>query len=442
MGSLLNELNKAYKILGVEPGLYIRFRYKNEILEGVVMPPYVFTDPDIIVVKLKNGYNIGVLYSEIKDLEIIEMKKPEASSISSEKIVQRKDLPKIIVVGTGGTIASKIEYETGAVKPSTSVDELIEAIPEVLDIAYIESETLFNILSENMRPEYWEIIAERIYNYMRDETYKGVIVTHGTDTMSFTASAIAFAIQRKNIPVVFVGSQRSSDRPSSDAALNFIGAVITAVKAPFAESVIAMHHETSDTKIAVSRGVKTRKMHTSRRDTFRSINSRPLALVDPFKKDVELIEKEYIPRSKEEPILMNGFDKKVALIYSYPGIDPEILEFLIEKKYRGIVIAGTGFGHVPEYMIPVIRKAINNNIAVAVTSQTLYGRVNLSVYQTGREMLRAGVIPCEDMLPETAYVKLSWTLYRTDNIESVRKIMLTNYVYEMNPRLTEDLFLR
>jgi len=442
MGSLLNELNKAYKILGVEPGLYIRFRYKNEILEGVVMPPYVFTDPDIIVVKLKNGYNIGVLYSEIKDLEIIEMKKPEASSISSEKIVQRKDLPKIIVVGTGGTIASKIEYETGAVKPSTSVDELIEAIPEVLDIAYIESETLFNILSENMRPEYWEIIAERIYNYMRDETYKGVIVTHGTDTMSFTASAIAFAIQRKNIPIVFVGSQRSSDRPSSDAALNFIGAVITAVKAPFAESVIAMHHETSDTKIAVSRGVKTRKMHTSRRDTFRSINSRPLALVDPFKKDVELIEKEYIPRSKEEPILMNGFDKKVALIYSYPGIDPEILEFLIEKKYRGIVIAGTGFGHVPEYMIPVIRKAINNNIAVAVTSQTLYGRVNLSVYQTGREMLRAGVIPCEDMLPETAYVKLSWTLYRTDNIESVRKIMLTNYVYEMNPRLTEDLFLR
>jgi len=440
MGSLLNELNKAYKILGVEPGLYIRFRYKNEILEGVVMPPYVFTDPDIIVVKLKNGYNIGVLYSEIKDLEIIEMKKPEASSISSEKIVQRKDLPKIIVVGTGGTIASKIEYETGAVKPSTSVDELIEAIPEVLDIAYIESETLFSILSENMRPEYWEIIAERIYNYMRDEAYKGVIVTHGTDTMSFTASAIAFAIQRKNIPIVFVGSQRSSDRPSSDAALNFIGAVITAVKAPFAESVIAMHHETSDTKIAVSRGVKTRKMHTSRRDTFRSINSRPLALVDPFKKDMELIEKEYIPRSKEEPILMNGFDKKVALIYSYPGIDPEILEFLIEKKYRGIVIAGTGFGHVPEYMIPVIRKAINNNIAVAVTSQTLYGRVNLSVYQTGREMLRAGVIPCEDMLPETAYVKLSWTLYRTDNIESVRKIMLTNYVYEMNPRLTEDLF--
>jgi glutamyl-tRNA(Gln) amidotransferase subunit D len=440
MGSLLNELNKAYKILGVEPGLYIRFRYKNEILEGVVMPPYVFTDPDIIVVKLKNGYNIGVLYSEIKDLEIIEMKRPEAGSISSEKIVQRKDLPKIIVVGTGGTIASKIEYETGAVKPSTSVDELIEAIPEVLDIAYIESETLFNILSENMRPEYWEIIAERIYNYMRDETYKGVIVTHGTDTMSFTASAIAFAIQRKNIPIIFVGSQRSSDRPSSDAALNFIGAVITAVKAPFAESVIAMHHETSDTKIAVSRGVKTRKMHTSRRDTFRSINSRPLALVDPFKKDVELIEKEYIPRSKEEPILMNGFDKKVALIYSYPGIDPEILEFLIEKKYRGIVIAGTGFGHVPEYMISVIRKAINNNIAVAVTSQTLYGRVNLSVYQTGREMLRAGVIPCEDMLPETAYVKLSWTLYRTDNIESVRKIMLTNYVYEMNPRLTEDLF--
>lgn len=433
----------AYERLGLEPGHYIRFRRGDIVLEGIVMPPYVFTDPNIVVVKLRNGYNIGVLYDEIRDLEILGKRiSTVTEEVVGERVSQREDLPRVMVIGTGGTIASRIEYETGAVKPSTTVEELIEAIPEVSEIAYIEAETLFNILSENMRPEYWEKIAERVYWYMRKGVYRGIVVTHGTDTMSYTASAIAFAVTRKTVPVVFVGSQRSSDRPSSDAALNFIGAVTVAVKAPFAESVIAMHYTTSDEKIAVLRGVKTRKMHTSRRDAFRSINARPLALVDPYKREVEVIERDFIPRTDDEPILMNGFEKRVALIYSYPGIDPGILEYLVDRGYRGVVIAGTGFGHVPDYMIPVIKRAVDAGVAIAVTSQTLYGRVDLRVYQTGREMLRAGVIPCGDMLPETAYVKLSWVLDKTQDLSRVREMMAINYVNEYNPRLTEDLFLR
>ncbi|MEZ0290717.1 MAG: Glu-tRNA(Gln) amidotransferase subunit GatD, partial [Sulfolobales archaeon] len=358
-----------------------------------------------------------------------------------EEIRQREDLPRVKIVGTGGTIASFIEYTTGAVRPSATIEELIKTIPEAAEIAYLESETVFNILSENMRPEYWEVVIEKIYESMK-KSYNGIIVTHGTDTMSFTASAVAFAIQNMPVPVVFVGSQRSSDRPSSDSALNLISALIVATRAPIAESVIVMHSHTSDTLIGVYRGVKTRKMHTSRRDAFKSINETPLALVDPYKREIKIINKNFRERGDREPVLMNGFERKVALIYSYPGIDPELIEFFIEKRYRGIVIAGTGFGHAPEYVIPALKKAISSGISVAITSQTLFGRVNLKVYQTGREMLMAGVIPCEDMLPEVAYVKLSWILKRTEDMDTIRRIMTTNIANEISYRHTEDLFYR
>ncbi|MEL9929357.1 MAG: Glu-tRNA(Gln) amidotransferase subunit GatD [Sulfolobales archaeon] len=437
----MEAFNKAMERLGVRVGDLIRFKKDGMILEGYVMPPYAFTDPEIIVLKLRNGYNVGFLADEIKDLEIIGRIDQSRESLSIEKIKQREDLPRIKVIGTGGTIASFIEYSTGAVRPSASVEELIESIPEVAEIAYIDSETLFNILSENMKPEYWEEIARKIYESMR-EGFKGVVVTHGTDTMSFTASAIAFAIQNMSVPVVFVGSQRSSDRPSSDAALNFIGALIVASRSPIAESVIAMHSSSSDDLIGVYRGVKTRKMHTSRRDAFKSINEPPIALVNPYTKEIRITGRIFRERGDREPILMNGFEKKVSLLYSYPGIDPEIIDFLVSRGYRGIVIAGTGFGHVPEYLIPSIRRASQNGVAIAVTSQTLFGRVNLKVYQTGREMIMAGVIPCEDMLPEVAYVKLSWILRRTDNMEDVRRIMTANIAGEINSRHTEDLFIR
>jgi len=241
---------------------------------------------------------------------------------------------------------------------------------------------------------------------------------------------------------VFVGSQRSSDRPSTDAALNFIGALVAASKAPFAESVVAMHSETSDAEIAIHRGVRVRKMHTSRRDAFQSINARPLALVDPYKREVVVLESTYRQRGRGEPRLLNGFERKVALIYSYPGIDPELIDMLVDKGYRGIVIAGTGFGHVPEKLIPSLKRATEAGVPIAVTSQTLYGRVNLMVYTTGREMLRAGVIPCEDMLPETAYVKLSWILRRARDLEEVRRLMLTNIAGEISERHDINLYKR
>lgn len=435
-----------YSDLGISVGDLVRIRRGGSEIEGIVMPKHAFSDPDIVVLKLRNGYNVGVRVDSSSRIEVVRRSAVRPASTGASAQVPpslRPDLPKIMVIGTGGTIASKVEYETGAVKPAMSAGELMELIPEISEIASIEVESVYNILSENMRPEYWEVIAERIYRYMVDESYSGVVVTHGTDTMGYTASAIAFAIRDMPKPVVFVGSQRSSDRPSTDAALNFISALITASQAPFAESVVAMHAETSDREVAVHRGVKVRKMHTSRRDTFQSINASPLAYVDPVSRRIRVVSERFMPRdSGRSPSLANRFDRRVALLYSYPGFDPELIDFLVDKGYRGIVIAGTGFGHVPEYAVASLKRASDSGVLVAVASQTLFGAVNLRVYTTGREMLKAGVIPCGDMLPETAYVKLSWALGNSRDLDEARGLMVRDIAFEYEPRIIDSYYPR
>jgi len=427
--------------LGLEEvgvGDLVRIRKGGVIYEGIVMPKHSYSGEDIVVIKLESGYNIGLKIDNETHIEVIRKRAVEqVRRVSSQGSRGFGDPVKVIA--TGGTIASKVEYETGAVRPAMNPEELLEVIPEAGEIATLDVEIIMSILSENMEPEYWERIAESIYRSMA-RGYKGIVVTHGTDTMGYTSAAIAFAVQRMPIPVVFVGSQRSSDRPSTDAFLNFIGALIAASKAPFAESAVAMHSDTSDTEIAIHRGTRVRKMHTSRRDAFQSINSHPIALVDPYKREVRMIASDYRSRGDGEPILYNGFERRVVLIYSYPGIEDELIEMLIDKGYKGIVIAGTGFGHVPEKIISSLRRATEMGIPVAITSQTLYGRVNLMIYTTGREMLRAGVIPCEDMLPETAYVKLSWILKRTKEMSEIRRLMLTNIAGEISGRHTVDLY--
>lgn len=424
----------------VEVGDLVRIRKGGVIYEGIVMPKHAYSGEDIVVIKLESGYNIGLKIDSETSIEVIRKGAVKQVQRISSKGARGSGEP-IKVIATGGTIASKVEYETGAVRPAMTPEELLEAIPEAGEIATLDVEILMSILSENMEPENWERIAESVYRSMA-RGYKGIVVTHGTDTMGYTSAAIAFAIQRMPIPVIFVGSQRSSDRPSTDAFLNFIGALIAASRAPFAESAVAMHSDTSDTEIAIHRGTRVRKMHTSRRDAFQSINAHPIALVDPYKREVRMIASDYRARGNEEPILYNGFERRVALIYSYPGIEAELIEMLIDKGYRGIVIAGTGFGHVPEKIIPTLRRATEMGIPVAITSQTLYGRVNLMIYTTGREMLKAGVIPCEDILPETAYVKLSWVLKRTRDMGEIRRLMLTNIAGEISGRHTVDLYRR
>lgn len=406
-------------------------------LDGVVLPRPGVGDPNVVILKLDNGYNVGIHVNNIEKIEVLShVESKSAVSIPIGQFVRAEStgLPRVRLVATGGTIMSKVDYRTGAVYPSFSIEDLYAMYPEVKGIADIELLNLMAIFSEDMTPKRWTEIAEAAYKAFLDGV-SGVVVLHGTDTMHYTAAALSFAIRNPPGPIALVGSQRSSDRPSSDAFENMLAAVLVGARAPFAGSYIVMHASTNDGLIAVHRGTRVRKMHTSRRDTFISINDKPVAYVDINKLEIVLNTNNYTTRSKvEDTVLMNKFDEKTTLIKFYPGMDPEILHFLIDRGYHGIVIEGTGFGHVREELLDPIKRAIDSGIPVVITSQTIFGRVNLNVYRRGVELLRLGVIPAEDMLPEVAFVKLSWVLGQTRDMSEVRRLMLMPIAGELNLR--------
>ncbi len=428
--------------LGVGVGDRLRIIRDGRVFEGVLMPrEALYGDKPYIVIKLDNGYNIGVRYTGRE--EIVVVGRRGEKRVKPPEIAQNPKLPHVTLLSTGGTIVSKIDYETGAVKPALSVPELIEWIPEIADIVYLDAREIISVFSEDITPKHWELISREIYREMKNGV-NGVVVAHGTDMMAYSAAAIAFAIRNKPVPIVFVGSQRSSDRPSTDSAFNLKAALLTAAQAPFAESVIVMHGETGDTYALAHRGVKARKMHTSRRDAFQSINDKPLAIIYPDRREINVINKIIEHRSKDkEPILENRFDDRVAIVKAYPGFQPEIIDLLVDKGFHGIVLEGSGLGHVTNRAIDSIKRAVEEGVPVVMTSQCLFGRTDLYVYSTGRRLLAAGVIPGSDMLPETAYVKLSWILgSKTRDLREVAKLMTTNIVGEINPRITVSLYPR
>jgi len=437
-----SKLRELLESKGARVGCRIRIlRYPNEIIEGILMPKHALSNPNTIIVKLDNGYNIGIDVSSIKTIQVIEC--VERAPLSITKEVAAKDKPLVTVIGTGGTIASRIEYETGAVKPAMSPEDLMDLMPELRDIARLETISLFNLLSENMTPRHWESLAWKVYELLIEDPERGIVIAHGTDTMSYTAAALAFALQNLPRPIVLVGAQRSSDRPSTDAVLNFISSVIASIKLRVGEVVVCMHGTSEDTYSLVHRGVKVRKMHSSRRDAFQSINDVPIAKVFPHEQRIVLTTSRYIPPHNPEELNANiGFDDRVALIKAYPGFQPEIIDFLVDKGFHGIVIEGTGLGHIAEQTFKSIERAIQEGIPVVMTTQTLFGRVNMNVYTTGRRLLSIGVIPGSDMLPEVAYVKLSWVLHINRDLRFVREIMLKNLVLEMNPFHRVELFPR
>jgi len=428
----------------IKPGDLVAVTLKDgTLLRGLLMPrPELYSEQQVLVIKLENGYNIGIKLERVLDIQLTETRVARAQQ-AARKLVSEKSAPRVTLISTGGTIASKVDYETGAVTPALTTEEILEWIPELEEIAVISARELMSIFSEDMEPRHWERIVESIYREMLSGV-SGVVVAHGTDTMTYTASALAFAIQDKPVPVVFVGSQRSSDRPSTDAVFNLISAFLVASKAPFAESVITMHATPSDPYTLVHRGVKARKMHTSRRDAFQSINDKPIALVDPLKREIRVIGRilEYRDSSKT-PVLRNKFDDRVALVKAYPGVQEEIIDFLVDKGFHGIVIEGTGLGHIANRVINSIKRAVESGIPVVMTSQCLFGRVNMNVYSTGRRLLEAGVIPGGDMLPEVAYVKLSWILGSiTRDASEVKEWITRNIAGELNERHSLDLYPR
>ena len=422
---------KLLKSAEIDVGSLIRVNRGSESFEGSLMPRYELADSEHIVLKLKNGYNIGILVSkDLKIEKIGEGLKPKF--ISTKKVKEKQDLPNIVIVSTGGTIASRIDYRTGAVRPALTTSDLLMTIPELSEVANLQTEILFTLLSENVSAPHWRQIAKTVSKYISKKV-DGIVICHGTDTMAYTSAALSFALQNLPVPVILVGSQRSSDRPSSDAALNLLDAVRAAANVPIAEVLVIMHENISDTSTVLHRGTKIRKLHTSRRDAFKSVNIKPLARIQG--NNIKVVTKNYRKRGHESPFVLSpNFDEKVVLIKFHPGWSSDVIEWYASEGYKGIILEGTGLGHVGSSSFSGIQRAIKMGIFVGMCSQCIFGRVNMNVYDTGRDLLKIGVIPLGDMLPETAITKLSWTFGQTGNLEKVKRIMLTNFAGEFASR--------
>ena len=393
---------------------------------GILMPRYETSEDSHIVLKLKSGYNIGIELDEIKDIEKISS--PE--EVATEENVKKTDsaLPKILLLSTGGTIASKVDYRTGAVTPALTAADLNDAVPEIAKIANIDAEVLFSEYSENLQPEHWVETAKKIQSVV-DLDYKGVIVAHGTDTMHYSSAFLSFALSGLKIPVVFVGSQRSSDRPSSDAASNLIAATRFIVQTDVNGIYVVMHHNESDETISCHLGTRVRKNHTSKRSAFETIGNDPAFLI----LDEKIIKNSrdgFFENQSFNPRL--GIDTRVALVKYHPGYEPRQIEALIDLGFKAIIFEGTGLGHVGKTMYDVIEKASTKGLFLGMTSQCIDGRVRMTVYESGRDLLELGITPLENMIPEVALVKTMWALGNSEDNDGLKKLLLENIASEFS----------
>ncbi len=389
---------------------------------------YITDRAGMRVVKLDSGYNIGVDPGRVSFLERI----PAAPSPEVEA-AQDPSLPELAIVSTGGTIASRIDYRTGAVTSQFTAADILRAIPGLGEIARYRTRVLATILSENMTPALWQELARAVHGAIRDGA-AGVIVTHGTDTMSYSAAALAFMLSTP-VPVVFVGSQRSADRPSSDNVMNGICAASAAVS-DLGEVAVVMHEGPSDDRCAIHRATRVRKLHTSRRDAFASVGSPPLGTVAFPERTVEL-GPDAIRRGTDPLALDDRLEPNCGLIQFYPGMEPRLLDAF--AGYAGLVVAGTGLGHVSTPCIERLGALVENGTTVVMTSQCLYGRVCDRVYDTGRDLLACGVIEGATMLPEVALVKLMCVLGRTRDPGEVARLMQADLAGEVLGRTPHGL---
>jgi glutamyl-tRNA(Gln) amidotransferase subunit D len=417
---------------------------EGSTFSGVILPRSETADDVHVVVKLFNGYNVGIAASRIASAR-------ETGYRKAVYKIPEKDFPfdpkkrNVTLLGTGGTIASRLDYRTGAVIPAFTPGELYGAVPELADIANLTTRKLFGVFSENMGPEQYTALAVAIGDEIANGA-DGIVIGHGTDTMGHTGAILSFMVQHSPVPIVLVGSQRSSDRPSSDAALNLMNAVRAAAECDIAEVMLCMFGPTSDNYDLLHRGTRCRKMHSSYRSTFRTVGATPLATVSRYPGDngsfFRYLSADYLPRDNARvPLITPAFEEKVTIQYYYPNFHPDIIDALSALGYRGLVIAGTGLGHVNKPLYPAIRRAIQQGMTVVMTVQTLWGYAQMYVYDTGRDLLDLGIIPLDNMLPETAYMKLAWVLGQTDDPAVIRRMMTTPVNHEIMPREPHNGYL-
>ncbi|MDR0522957.1 MAG: Glu-tRNA(Gln) amidotransferase subunit GatD [Candidatus Methanoplasma sp.] len=430
--SYSEELSKALSAAGAAEGALVEVSSNGRTHRGVLMPHHEFSSPDAVVLKLGSGYNIGVRMAEGSSIRV-ESPPPERRPARAEAH-RSEGLPRIAIIGTGGTIASYVDYRTGAVHPAMTAEELVSAVPELRGAADLRARALFSVFSENMGVRHWQILAEAVAEELNAGA-DAAIIPHGTDTMGYTAAALSFMLEGLGKPVVLVGAQRSSDRPSSDAPSNLSAALRLCLEGGRAGVFVVMHDGLSDDSFAAHAGTRVRKMHTSRRDAFRSVNAKPVARIGA---DGISFSCPGSPAHGGRVSARCAMEERTVLLQYYPGMDPAVFGPVFEGS-RGIVIAGSGLGHVGEAMVPLIKKARENGSVVAIASQCLGGSTNLNVYSTGRDMLSAGAIPVGDMLPETAYVKLMWALANSGSAEEAERIMAAPLASESGDRRETDV---
>ncbi len=392
----------------MNPGDRVRVERADQTFEGVLLPS---TTAENLVVKLDGGYNVGVeradaevdvLESDVYDIE-------DGETSDSSVVEFDPDLPTISLISTGGTIASTVDYRTGAVTARFDAKDVLRAVPDLAGRANYRGRVVANILSENMTPDVWRELAQAVYDEIENGA-DGIVVMHGTDTMQFTASALSFMLDTP-VPIVFTGSQRSADRPSSDNVMNAVCSV-EAAKSDCAEVLVCMHENESDDDCALHRGTRVRKNHTSRRNAFETVGAKPLGRVDYDAEEVTF-RRGYNERSAQKLALDDDLEDDVELLKFTPGMGVEALDFAEGKT--GLVLEGTGLGHVHSDWVDRIEELVDDGTTVVMTSQCIEGRVCDRVYDTGRDLLDAGVVEGEDMLPGTAKVKLMWALANSDD---------------------------
>ncbi len=429
-----------------KPGDRVKATAKKGSEEGILMPS---SDKNIILLKLDNGYNVGFDKKEVAKISVIKIKET-GKKRPLLKIIRNPLLPTIAILHTGGTIASKVDYRTGGVASEFSPEELISLFPELQQIANIESELIAQMWSDDLRFAHFPLIAKAIERHV-NKGVKGVIIGMGTDNLAVAAAALSFIVESSPVPIILVGAQRSSDRGSSDAAMNLICAAEFITKTDLGGVAICMHEHASDATCSILPACKTYKLHSSRRDAFQAVNSAALARVDYQTRKITFLDG--YQKCAEKLVLKPKMEDKVGLLKIHVNMFPEQFSYFKEKKYKGLIIEGTGLGHTPgqapnkestihKKIYPAIKKLVDSGCVVVMTTQCLFGGVNMNVYDKGRDLMALGVIPGKDILANTALVKLSWLLANYPR-EQVKRLITENLRGEFNRQLRyEENFVK
>lgn len=422
----------------------------RNVFEGVLLPHPEASDasPDALIIKLDSGYNAGIKLEAGVTVEKLASRKLAAPAKEKPVVVSTAEkprnarLPSVSLITTGGTVSSKVDYETGGVSMLMTPEEILANVPELAQVANVTRvHSPFRIMSEDATHKEWQKIAVLAAKEVNSSDSQGVVIMHGTDTLHYTSAALSFMLRDLSKPVALVGAQRSPDRGSFDGAMNLACAAIYAAS-QIAEVAVVMHESESDDYCAAIPGTKARKMHSSRRDAFKAINAEPLARISPDGVLYELT-RDYRKRGEGKTVAETGFEPRVAIVKSFPSSTPEIIDFYVSKKFKGLVVEGTGLGHVPtstldekDSWLPAIKRAIDEGVIIAMTTQCIYGRVHPLVYANARLLQEAGVVYCSDMTSETTFVKLGWLLAKFKKTEEVKKELLKNYAREISERIT------